>query len=58
MVDPRGFDHLLQGTLVGQEGADPLVVGDAEIAEYLGLAQVEPHQQGLLAIEGKHQIKF
>ena len=42
VVDPRGFDHLLQGALVGQEGADPLGVGEAEILEYLGLAQVEP----------------
>ncbi len=54
VVDPRGFDHLFQRGFVGQVGADPLGVGEAEIAEYLGLAQVEPHQQGLLAVEGEH----
>jgi len=55
VVDPRGLDHLRQGVAVGQVGADPLVVGGAEIAEYLGLPQVEPHQQGLLAVQGKHR---
>ena len=55
VVDPRGLDHLLQGVAVGQVGADPLAVGHAEIAEYLGLAQVEPHQQGLLAVEGTYR---
>ena len=55
VVDPRGFDHLLQRGFVGQEGADSLGVGEAEILEYLGLAQVEPHQQGLLAVEGKNR---
>jgi len=42
VVDPRGFDHLLQCVAVLQEGADPLGVGEAEILECLGLAQVEP----------------
>jgi len=36
---------------------DTQPVGGAEIAEYLGLAQVEPHQQGLFAVEGKQQMK-
>jgi len=55
VVDSRGFDHLLQRGFVCQEGADPLGVGEAEILENLGFAQVEPHQQGLLAVKGKHR---
>jgi len=42
VVDPRRLDHLLQGRFVGQVGADPLGVGEAEIFEYLWFAQVEP----------------